>query len=55
MKTARRRRLPDPVVEGAPQLALRDEDREDVAELLAELLLDALEADVGAGGEGAAL
>jgi hypothetical protein len=40
------RRPPDAEADGRPRLALADEDREVVAELLAELLVEGLELSV---------
>jgi hypothetical protein len=40
------RRQPEAEVVGRPALRLRDEDREDIADALAELLLAQLEAGV---------
>jgi hypothetical protein len=37
------RARPEAEVDGVPTLELRDEDREAIAELLAQLLVDALE------------
>jgi len=34
-----KRRIDEPVVEGRPELALRDEDREGVTDLIAEMLV----------------
>jgi hypothetical protein len=38
-----RNRPPDPEVEGFPDLALRDEEREQLADLLADALIEAIE------------
>ena len=37
-------------VDGVPVLALRDEDREVIADVLAEMLVDALDDGAGEGG-----
>jgi hypothetical protein len=46
--SAARAPRPDADVDGRPALILRDEERERLAELLAELLLEALHVDADA-------
>jgi len=40
-----RRRAPDTEVDSTPRLLLRDQDREDVADAIAEMLVQAVQAE----------
>jgi hypothetical protein len=50
MTTPRRQRAPEAEVEGRPNIVVRDEDREQLAELIAEMLAAAIERENQAQG-----